>query len=65
MCGHNNRSALVGECCLHVLVRLIVLATLGSSCMGKVLFTSSGFGNDLIDVVAGAAVHLFTKIVYV
>ena len=59
---HNDRLALFGECCLHVLVHLIVLATLGVSCMGIVLFTSSGWGNDLVDVVAGAGVDLFTKI---
>ena len=62
LCVHNNRLALFGECCLHVLVHLFVLATLGSPCLGIVLFTSSGWGNDLVDVVAGAGVDLFTKI---
>ena len=62
LCVHNNKLALFGECCLHVLVHLIVLATLGSPCMGIVLFTSSGFGNDLVDVVAGAVVHVLTKV---
>ena len=56
LCVHNNRLALFGECCLHVLVHLFVLATLGSPCLGIVLFTSFSLGNDLVDFVAGAGV---------
>jgi len=65
LCVHNNRLALFGECCLHVLVHLIVLAAVGVPCMGIVLFTCFGLGNDLVDVVIGAGLDSFTKIWYV
>ena len=50
-----------GDCRLHVLVQVIVLSTFASPCMGIVLFSSSGLGNDLVEVVSGAGVDLFSK----